>query len=153
HINCLPKTGALLHAKAFSAMYSDCSAETSSDGHRGVRTEVAELVRSDRRSYVRWGVCGLLFFATTINYIDRQVLSILKPTLQAEFGWRESDYAWIVVAFQLAYAAMMPIAGRLIDRLGTRVGYAIAVVVWSAASFSHAFARNAAQFILARFAL
>jgi ACS family hexuronate transporter-like MFS transporter len=94
-----------------------------------------------------------LFFATTINYIDRQVLSILKPTLQGQFGWRESDYAWIVVAFQLAYAVMMPLAGRIIDRLGTRVGYAVAVAVWSVASVSHAFARSAVQFMAARFSL
>jgi len=102
---------------------------------------------------VRWGICGLLFFATTINYVDRQVLSILKPTLQAEFGWREIDYSWIVMAFQLAYAMMMPLAGRLIDRIGTRLGYALAVIVWSVAAISHGFARSATQFIIARFAL
>ena len=118
-----------------------------------MRTEVAEPTKSQTSSYLRWGVCGLLFFATTINYIDRQVLSILKPTLQAEFGWREADYSWIVVAFQLAYALMMPLAGRLIDRLGTRLGYALAVAVWSAAAASHAFARSAIQFMAARFAL
>ena len=118
-----------------------------------MRTEVAKPIKSQTSSYLRWGVCGLLFFATTINYIDRQVLSILKPTLQAEFGWREVDYSWIVVAFQLAYALMMPLAGRLIDRLGTRLGYALAVAVWSAAAASHAFARSAIQFMAARFAL
>jgi len=118
-----------------------------------MRTEVAEPLQSQASSYLRWGVCGLLFFATTINYIDRQVLSILKPTLQAQFGWREADYSWVVVAFQLAYALMMPLAGRLIDRLGTRLGYALAVAVWSAAAASHAFARSAIQFMFARFAL
>jgi ACS family hexuronate transporter-like MFS transporter len=120
---------------------------------RRVPTEVAAAIRADRTGSVRWLICGLLFFATTVNYVDRQVLSILKPTLQAEFGWREADYAWIVVAFQLAYAVMMPLAGRLIDRLGTRAGFAIAVVVWSAASMSHAFARTVMQFAAARFAL
>ena len=102
---------------------------------------------------LRWYICGLLFFATTVNYIDRQVLGILKPVLERELGWREADFGWVVFAFQLAYAAMMPIAGRVIDWLGTRIGYALAVVVWSLASMSHALARSAWQFSLARFAL
>ena len=118
-----------------------------------MRTEAAESLDTGRAKYLRWTVCGLLFFATTINYVDRQVLGILKPTLQAQFGWRESDYSWIVAAFQLAYAIIMPFAGRLIDRLGTRVGYALAVAIWSTAAVSHAFARSAAQFIAARFSL
>ncbi|HVP48442.1 MAG TPA: MFS transporter [Bryobacteraceae bacterium] len=102
---------------------------------------------------VRWIICGLLFFATTVNYIDRQVIGILKPTLERELGWRESDFGWIVFAFQCAYAVMMPVAGRVIDWLGTRVGYALAVVVWSLASMSHAIARTSLQFAAARFAL
>jgi ACS family hexuronate transporter-like MFS transporter len=102
---------------------------------------------------LRWYICGLLFFATTVNYIDRQVLGILKPVLERELGWRESDFGWVVFAFQCAYAAMMPIAGRIIDWLGTRVGYALAVVIWSLASMSHALARNAWQFAAARFML
>src|SRR5271166_4064556 len=102
---------------------------------------------------LRWYICGLLFFATTVNYIDRQVLGILKPVLERELGCREADFGWVVFAFQLAYAAMMPIAGRVIDWLGTRIGYALAVVVWSLASMSHALARNVLQFSLARFAL
>ncbi len=105
------------------------------------------------RANLRWTICGLLFFATTVNYIDRQVLGILKPTLQRELGWHESDYSWVVFAFQCAYAVMMPIAGRIIDWLGTRVGYALAVVVWSLASMSHALARTTTQFAIARFAL
>ena len=80
---------------------------------------------------LRWYICGLLFFATTVNYIDRQVLGLLKPVLEKDLGWRESDYGWIVFAFQFAYTLMMPFAGRLIDRLGTRLGYLLAVVVWS----------------------
>jgi ACS family hexuronate transporter-like MFS transporter len=118
-----------------------------------VRIEAAESLDTGRSKYWRWGICGLLFFATTINYVDRQVLGILKPTLQTQFGWRESDYSWIVVAFQLAYAVMMPFAGRLMDRVGTRVGYAVAVAIWSIAALSHAFARSAGQFIAARFSL
>jgi MFS transporter, ACS family, hexuronate transporter len=88
--------------------------------------------------YYRWVICGLIFFATTINYIDRQVIGILKPTLQAQFGWSEIDYADIVFAFQLAYAIAFLFAGRMIDRLGTKTGYSIALVVWSVAAIAHA---------------
>ncbi len=105
------------------------------------------------RANLRWTICGLLFFATTVNYIDRQVLGILKPALQRELGWHESDYSWVVFAFQCAYAVMMPVAGRIIDWLGVRLGYALAVVVWSLASMSHALARTTTQFAIARFAL
>lgn len=98
-------------------------------------------------------MCGLLFFATTVNYVDRQVLGILKPTLERDLGWHESDFGWVVFAFQCAYAVMMPIAGRIIDWLGTRIGYALAVVVWSLASMSHALAFNVWQFAIARFGL
>jgi ACS family hexuronate transporter-like MFS transporter len=103
--------------------------------------------------YLRWYICGLLFFATTINYIDRQVLGILKPVLEKELGWREAEYGWIVFSFQLAYAIMMPLAGGIIDAIGTRLGYAIAVVVWSLAAMAHALARSAVGFSVARFAL
>jgi ACS family hexuronate transporter-like MFS transporter len=102
---------------------------------------------------LRWYICGLLFFATTINYIDRQVIGLLKPVLEKELGWGEADYGWIVFGFQFAYAAMMPFAGRLIDKLGTRLGYALAVAVWSFAAMGHSLARNAMQFGIARFAL
>src|SRR5665213_929995 len=80
---------------------------------------------------LRWYICGLLFFASTINYIDRQVLGLLKPLLEKDLGWNEADYSWIVAAFQLAYGLMMPIAGRLIDRIGIRIGYMLSVVVLS----------------------
>src|SRR5450759_5036586 len=83
--------------------------------------------------HLRWYICGLLFFATTVYYVDRQVLGILKPVLERELGWSEKDFGWVVFAFQCAYAIMMPIAGRVIDWLGTRAGYAVAVVVWSLA--------------------
>ncbi|MDQ3348843.1 MAG: MFS transporter, partial [Acidobacteriota bacterium] len=86
----------------------------------------------------RWVICGLLFFAATINYVDRQVIGILKPTLQAEFGWSEIDYSDIVFAFQLAYGIGLLVAGRLIDRLGARTGFAIAIVIWSVAAMAHA---------------
>jgi len=108
---------------------------------------------SRQTSNVRWMICGLLFFATTVNYVDRQVLSILKPTLQKEFGWTETDYGWIVFGFQLAYALAMPIAGRMIDKIGTRLGYTIAVVAWSLAAAAHAMASGFWSFTIARFAL
>ena len=101
----------------------------------------------------RWYVCGLLFFATTINYVDRQVLGLLKPVLEKELGWSEADYGWIIFAFQAAYGLMMPLAGRLIDWAGTRLGYAAAVAFWSLAAMAHALARGAADFRLVRFAL
>lgn len=102
---------------------------------------------------LRWYVCGLLFWATTVNYIDRQVLGILKPVLTHEMHWSETDYGWVVSAFQAAYAVMMPVAGRVLDWLGTRIGYALAVAVWSAAAMCHALAHTLVEFAAARFAL
>ena len=103
--------------------------------------------------YLRWYICGLLFYATTVNYLDRQVLGLLKPVLARALGWQEADYGWVVFAFQGAYALMLPLAGRIIDRLGTRLSYTLAVLVWSLASMSHALARSAVQFAAARFLL
>jgi MFS transporter, ACS family, hexuronate transporter len=91
-----------------------------------------------RIGHYRWIVCALLFFSTTINYIDRQVLGILKTTLQAEFAWSEIDYSNLVFAFQTAYAIGLFFAGRLMDRLGTRIGYALAIIVWSLAGIATA---------------
>ena len=91
-----------------------------------------------RAGYYRWIICALLFFAATINYIDRQVIGILKPTLQAEFGWSELDYGDIVFSFQLAYGIGFLIAGRVMDKLGTRLGFAVAIVLWSLAAAGHA---------------
>src|SRR5712671_2283851 len=95
---------------------------------------------STHASRIRWYVCGLLFLAATINYLDRQVVSVLKPTLQQEFGWTELDYGDIVFAFQLAYAIGLVAGGRVIDRLGTRRGLALAMLVWRAAAVAHAWA-------------
>lgn len=103
--------------------------------------------------HLRWYICGLLFFATTINYVDRQVLSLLKPSLEKDLGWTEATYGWIVFAFQLAYAVMMPLAGRMIDYLGTRLGYLISIGIWSVAAAAHALAGSATGFGAARFAL
>src|SRR3954468_19040498 len=119
----------------------------------GVATAARPARLRRPRGHVRWFICGLLFFATSVNYIDRQVIGILKPTLEQELNWREADYGWIVFAFQCAYALMMPVAGRIMDWLGTRAGYALAVLVWSLASMSHSLARTAGQFAAARFAL
>ncbi len=105
------------------------------------------------RSHVRWVICGLLFFATTVNYMDRQVLGILKPSLERDLHWSEADYGWMVSAFQLAYAMMMPVAGRLLDQIGVRAGYALAAILRSLASMSHALCRTSWQFIAARFGL
>jgi ACS family hexuronate transporter-like MFS transporter len=86
----------------------------------------------------RWLICGLLFFAATVNYVDRQVIGFLKPTLQHQFGWSEVDYGDIIFGFQLAYAIGLLLAGRLMDRFGTRIGFALALVVWSIAAMAHA---------------
>jgi ACS family hexuronate transporter-like MFS transporter len=93
-----------------------------------------------RAGNFRWVICALLFLAATINYVDRQVIGLLKPTLQQEFGWNEIDYADIVFAFQLAYAIGYLFAGRIIDRLGTKLGFSLALLIWSAAGIAHAFA-------------
>jgi MFS transporter, ACS family, hexuronate transporter len=101
----------------------------------------------------RWVICALLLFGVTKNYMDRQVLGLLKVTLQHDLGWNDIDYSNIVLAFQAAYAVGMLVAGRLVDRLGTRLGYAGAMVFWSLASMAHSFASSFASFIVARFAL
>ena len=101
----------------------------------------------------RWTICALLFFATTINYVDRQVIGILKPELSHGLGWSEIDYGNIVMAFQATYALGLVIAGSLIDRVGTRRGYVFSLVVWSLAAVGHAFARTAFGFGVARAAL
>jgi len=108
---------------------------------------------AERRGNVRWVICALLFFGTTINYIDRQVLGILAPDLQRDIGWSELDYGRIVIAFQLAYAVMMLAWGRILDKIGTKLGFAIAVVWWSLAGMGTALARSAMTFGLFRFLL
>jgi MFS transporter, ACS family, hexuronate transporter len=88
----------------------------------------------------RWTICGLLFFATTVNYLDRQVLSLLQPTLEEKFGWSNTDYANITAVFQFTYALSMLFAGRIIDKLGTKSGYAWAIIIWSIGAIIHALA-------------
>jgi len=103
--------------------------------------------------HLRWYICAILFFATTINYLDRQAMSALNPILKQEIGWDDASYGWINFSFQLAYAIMFGIAGRMLDTFGVRVGMLWAVVVWSIAAVSHAFARSALGFSISRFAL
>jgi ACS family hexuronate transporter-like MFS transporter len=98
----------------------------------------------------RWTICSLVFFATTINYLDRQVISLLKPVLEKEFQWTESDYANIVASFQLAYALGMVGIGSVIDRIGSKLGYAISLFLWSIASVMHAFATSTFNFGVVR---
>jgi MFS transporter, ACS family, hexuronate transporter len=101
----------------------------------------------------RWRICALLFFATTINYIDRQVLGVLAPYLQPIIGWNEIQYGYIVASFQAAYALGLLAVGGVIDRLGTRIGYAIAISIWSLAAMSHALVHSVIGFATARFVL
>ncbi len=101
----------------------------------------------------RWTVCALLFAATTINYIDRQVLGILAPTLQRELGWSEKDYAAIASWFSFAYGIGFLGVGRMLDRIGVKKGFAVAIVAWSLAAMAHAFASTVAAFSAARAAL
>jgi ACS family hexuronate transporter-like MFS transporter len=100
--------------------------------------------------HYRWVICALLFFATTINYVDRQVLGILSKDLKLAIGWTEVDYGNIVAAFNAAYAFGLLLAGRLMDRIGTRIGYALAIIWWSLAAMSHALARTPFSFGVAR---
>ena len=103
--------------------------------------------------YYRWRICALLFFATAINYIDRQVLGILAPDLQKELGWSDSQYGLIVTAFQMAYAIGFLFMGKIMDRFGCWGGYAFSVLIWSVAAMAHAVARTAVGFGWSRFAL
>jgi MFS transporter, ACS family, hexuronate transporter len=101
----------------------------------------------------RWVICALLFAATSINYVDRQIIGVLKPTLQLEFGWTESAFGDVVFWFQAAYALGYLGFGRVIDRVGARLGYAAVVMLWTAAHIAHAFVSPVGGFIAVRFAL
>jgi MFS transporter, ACS family, hexuronate transporter len=124
---------------------ADTSAEISATG--------ALVPPAVPRGRLRWTICALLFAAATVNYLDRQVLSVLKGTLSRELGWSELDYGNIVTAFQGAYALGMLLMGRLMDRLGTRRGFSLAVAFWSLAAAAHALAGSALGFAWARLAL
>jgi ACS family hexuronate transporter-like MFS transporter len=103
--------------------------------------------------HFRWAICALLFFVITINSIDRQVLGVLKPIIEDDLGWSEIDYGRIVLAFQASYAVGLLVVGRLLDKIGTRLGMAIAITLWSVAAMFHAAARTVLAFMLARVAL
>lgn len=102
---------------------------------------------------LRWYICGLLFLATILNYVDRQVFSILAPDLQRDIGWSELDYGRIVIAFQISYAICYLVTGRITDKIGTKMGFSVAVVWWSIAEMAHALARNPIGFGVVRFFL
>jgi ACS family hexuronate transporter-like MFS transporter len=106
-----------------------------------------------RISHLRWYICAILFVATTINYLDRQSVSVLKEVLQTKIGWDEAGYGWINFSFQVAYAIMFLVSGRLLDRFGVRLGMFWAVFVWSVAAIAHAFASTPLRFAVARFTL
>jgi MFS transporter, ACS family, hexuronate transporter len=107
----------------------------------------------ERTGRVRWWICSLLFAATALNYVDRQTIGVLEPYLAQQLHWTETDYANIVLAFQLAYAVGYVIFGKLIDRMGARFGYALAVVIWTIAHIAHAWANSLLDFVVARFAI
>jgi ACS family hexuronate transporter-like MFS transporter len=101
----------------------------------------------------RWTICGLLFFATTIIYIDRQVFGILAPVLQKDIGWNEIEYGYIIAAFTAAYALGFLFVGRFIDKVGTKIGYTISTVIWSIAAMGHTLVKTVFGFGVARFFL
>jgi len=103
-----------------------------------------------RLGRVRWTICAMLFFATSINYMDRQVIALLKPTLQQSIGLTEINYGYIVDAFQVAYAIGLLVAGRVVDKIGTRIGYIIIMGIWSLSAMGHALANTAFEFGIAR---
>ena len=107
----------------------------------------ADSMPVERMGNARWTICALL------NYMDRMVLGLLKPTIQQNIGMTELDYAYVVDAFQIAYAVGMLVMGRLIDRVGTRIGYLMVMVIWSLSAWGHALANTVLEFGIARFCL
>jgi ACS family hexuronate transporter-like MFS transporter len=122
------------------------------DTESGARIE-EESSGGARLGRVRWTICAMLFVATSINYMDRQVIAILKPTLEHSIGMTEMDYGYIVDAFQLAYAVGLLAAGRFVDKVGTRIGYMVIMAVWSLSAMGHALANTVLEFGVARFSL
>ncbi|MDR6157725.1 MULTISPECIES: MFS transporter [Chryseobacterium] len=107
-------------------------------------------MQAPKNGNIRWFMLSLVFLATTINYLDRQVMGLLKPVLEKEFIWDEKDYSYIVMAFTTTYAIGYLAMGRFIDRVGTKIGYAVSLVVWSLASIGHGFVKSTVGFIIAR---
>src|ERR1035437_5311586 len=112
-----------------------------------------EMTAGARIGNVRWTICAMLFVATSINYMDRQVVSILKPTLEHSIGMTEVGYSYIVDAFTIAYAVGLVAAGRFVDKVGTRIGYMVIMAVWSISAMGHALASTVLEFGIARFSL
>ncbi|MCU0472624.1 MAG: MFS transporter [Bacteroidales bacterium] len=104
------------------------------------------MSETQKFSNYRWTVCALIFFATTVNYLDRQVIGILKPLLESDLGIGEKQYSHIIMAFQLLYGIGMVIAGKLIDKFGTKLGYGLSVILWSIAAMGHALAKGVLGF-------
>ncbi len=115
--------------------------------------DAAVAAATDRIGRYRWLICGLLFAATAINYVDRQMIGVLKPTISAELGWNDKTYADVIFWFQAAYAMGYLSFGWIIDRLGARIGYSIAFTIWTLGHTLCGFAGNAFQFSAARFIL
>src|SRR5262249_3070610 len=103
--------------------------------------------------HLRWYICALLFFVTVVNYVDRQVLGALAPDLKTALGWTESEYSQIVIWFQIAYGAMFVVWGGVIDRIGVKLSFTIAIVLWSLAGMGHALVVTALGFSVMRFML
>src|SRR5580704_8133847 len=123
-------------------------AQRSTDTTLSAATSVARTIKG-----LRWYICGLLFLVTLINYIDRQTMGVLNPILKKDLGWDEAGFGWINFAFSLAYAIMFGVTGRLLDRIGVKVGLIWAVMVWSLAAVCHSLAHGVIGFAIARFAL
>jgi ACS family hexuronate transporter-like MFS transporter len=114
---------------------------------------LGEQTIEEKIGHYRWYIVALIFFATTINYVDRAVLGVLAPTLRTEIGWTDQDYGYISAAFTLAYAIGFIFAGWFIDKIGTRIGYTVYLTIWSLAAAAHALVTSAFGFGIARFAL
>jgi len=124
------------------------------DGNEALLAQTEEdLSPGARIGRVRWTICAMLFAATSINYMDRQVIAILKPTLEHSIGMTEMNYGYVVDAFQLAYALGLLAAGRFVDKVGTRIGYIVIMAVWSLSAMGHALANSVMEFGIARFCL
>ena len=113
----------------------------------------ASALAPQPNGHYRWGVCALLFFATTINYMDRQILALLKPILDSQLHWTNQQFGLVMGAFQFAYAFGLLVFGRLVDRFGTKAGYAISIFAWSVAAMGHAMVVGVHGFLVARVCL